>query len=176
MKFQGYAWITVGIMDGSANIHEETGQSLKIPGEDPESAIPVLVIVDERTVCVFSGVVAKRCEPLCNHLVTEALKFLGRHKVVLFTDSEHSIKALAEAVGKEYKGEVQLMNAPRESHASNGLAERAVLEIAKQCRALVSAIESKFKGFKLLPSEKHFPWLAGSTSSCMVDHKIPDET
>ena len=68
--------------------------------------------------------------------------------------------ALAEAVGKEYKGEVQLMNAQRESHASNGLAERAVLEIAKQCRTLVSAIESKFKDFKLLPCKKHFPWLA----------------
>ena len=95
------------IMDGSANIHEVTGQSLKIPEEDPESAIPVLVIVDERTGCVFSGVVAKGVNPYAIHLVTEALKFLGRQKVVLFTDSEHAIKALAEAVGKEYRGEVQ---------------------------------------------------------------------
>lgn len=120
------------------------------------------MIVDERTVigCVFGGVVAKGLNPYAINLVTEAFKFLGRQKVVLFTDSEHSIKALAEAVSKEYKGEVQLMNAPRESHASNGLAERAVLEIAKQCRTLVSAIESKFKDFKLLPNEKQFPWLA----------------
>jgi hypothetical protein len=64
---------------------------LKVPGEDPESAIPVLVIVDDRTECVFSKVAAKGMNPYAIHLVTEALIFLGRQKVVLFTDSEHSI-------------------------------------------------------------------------------------
>ena len=42
------------------------GSSLKVPGEDAESPIPVLVIVDERTGCVFSRVCGQRCEPLRN--------------------------------------------------------------------------------------------------------------
>ena len=105
----------------------------------------MLAIVDERSGCIFSGVVSKGVNPYSLHLVAEALKFLGRKKVILFTDAEHSIKALAEAVAKEYKGDVQLMTAPRESHASNGIAERGVLELAKQTRTLVRSIESKFK-------------------------------
>ena len=123
----------------------------------------MLAIVDERSGCIFSGVVSKGVNPYSLHLVAEALKFLGRKKVILFTDAEHSIKALAEAVAKEYKGDVQLMTAPRESHASNAIAERGVLELAKQTRTLVSSIESKFKDkvpdFKVLPGEKYFPWI-----------------
>ena len=139
--------------------------------DDQESAIPVLVI----TGCVFSGVVTKGVNPYAVHLVVEALKFLGRQRVILLTDSEPSIKALAEAVSKEFKGEVQLMASPRESHASNGLAERAILEVAKQSRTLVSAVESRFPGFKLQPSEKHLPWLVRAAAWLLTRYLIKED-
>ena len=160
------------VVDGSRDVRAETGESLKTPTEEQESAIPVLVITDEKTGCVFSGVVTKGVNPYAVHLVVEALKFLGRQRVILFTDSEPSIKALAEAVSKEFKGEVQLMASPRESHASNGLAERAILEIAKQSRTLVSAVESRFPGFKLQPSEKHLPWLVRAAAWLLTRYLI----
>ena len=127
---------------------------MKQPHEDDEGALPVLVLVDDRTGCVFAGVVSKGVNQYAVHIVIEALKFLGRQRVILLTDAEPSIKALAEAVSREFKGEAQLMTAPRESHASNGVAERGILEFARQVRTVVSALESRFKEFKVLPGEK----------------------
>ena len=137
----------------------EQVQELKMTSDEADGAVPVLTIVDEKTGCIFAGAVAKGVNPYSMHPVVEALKFLGRQRVILFCDAEPSIKALAEAGAAEFKGEVQLMVAPRESHASNGIVERGILELSRQARTLVSAIESKFPTFRILPGEIHYPWL-----------------
>ena len=111
---------------------------------DDENLLPVLVIVDAKTGCVFSVAVAEGVNAYANHLVVEALKFCGRQRAVLMTDAEPSIKALAEAASKEWGGECQLMTAPRGSPASNGACERAILELARQARTLVSSLEERF--------------------------------
>ena len=96
------------------------------------------------------------------HLVTEALKFTGRQKVILLTDAEHSIRALAEAAANEWGGECQLQVAPKESHASNGAAERAILELARQARTVVSGLEHHFPDFKVLPTHKTYGGSSGT--------------
>ena len=99
---------------------EDKIEDLKTAQDEEEGTVPVLVITDEKTGCVFAGAVAKGVNMYSVHLVTEALKFTGRQKVILLTDAEHSIRALAEAAANEWGGECQLQVAPRESHASNG--------------------------------------------------------
>ena len=74
-----------------------------------------------RNVSSVHGVVAKTVNECALHLVTEALKFCGCQKVILVTDGEHSM-------------ETQIITAPRESHASNGAAERAILEVSRPVR------------------------------------------
>ena len=46
--------------------------------------------------------------------------------MILMTDAEPSIRALAEAAGKEWGKECQIQVAPRESHASNGAARKGL--------------------------------------------------
>ena len=91
---------------------------------DEEGALPVLVITYEESGCIFAGVVNKGVDKYAVHLVTEALRSTGRQKMILMTDAEPSIRALAEAAGKEWGKECQTQVAPRESHASSGAAER----------------------------------------------------
>ncbi|CAE6969798.1 unnamed protein product [Symbiodinium sp. CCMP2592] len=124
-------------LKGPVNSVEE----VKVPQDEKDGLLPILVIVDEKSGCVFSGVVAKGVNPYATGLVTEALKFCGRQKVIMMSDAEHSIRALAES-----------------SHASNGAAERAILELARQVRTLASALENRYK--KPLETEGVvFPWL-----------------
>ena len=130
---------------GQDNPSEDKIEDLKKAQDEEEGTVPVLVITDEKTGCVFAGAVAKGVNTYAVHLVTEALKFTGRQKVILLTDAEHSIRALAEAAAKEWGGECQLQVAPRESHASNGAAERAILELARQARTVVSGLEHHFQ-------------------------------
>ena len=133
-------------------------EEVKVPQDEKDGLLPILVIVDEKSGCVFSGVVAKGVNPYATGLVAEALRFCGRQKVIMMTDAENSIKALAESAAKSWGGSVQHQTAPKGSHASNGAAERAILELARQVRTLASAFESRYK--KPLETEGNvFPWL-----------------
>ena len=144
---------------GRDNPIEDKIEDLRTAQDEDEGTVPVLVITDEKTGCVFAGAVAKGVNAYALHLVTEALKFTGRQKVILLTDAEHSIRALAEAAAKEWGKECQLQVAPRESRASNGAAERAILELARQARTLVSGLEHHFPEFKMLPTHKTYSWI-----------------
>ena len=144
---------------GRDNPIEDKIEDLRTAQDEDEGTVPVLVITDEKTGCVFAGAVAKGVNAYALHLVTEALKFTGRQKVILLADAEHSIRALAEAAAKEWGKECQLQVAPRESHASNGAAERAILELARQARTLVSGLEHHFPEFKMLPTHKTYSWI-----------------
>ena len=107
------------ILDKTKAQEETTVSDLMAP-EGPEAeaegVMPVLVMVDERTGAMFSQVVAKGVNEHAIHTVTEEPKFCGCQRVILHTDAEPSIKALAEAVGHKWRKETQIQNAPRESH------------------------------------------------------------
>ena len=103
-----------------------TVAELKQAQDDEEGALPVLVITDEKSGCIFAGVVNKGVDKYAVHLVTEGLRSTGHQKMILMTDAEPSIRALAEAAGKEWGKECQIQVASRESHASNGAARKGL--------------------------------------------------
>eukprot|EP00435_Cladocopium_sp_Y103_P039764 s3333_g10.t1 len=133
-------------------------QDLKEPQGEDESNVPVLVILDERTGCVFASVVAKGANPHAINVVVEALRFTGRQKVLLHTDGEPSIRSLADAAAKQWNKEAQIQVAPRDSHASNGAVERAILEVSRQVRTVVNALEMRYPDFKVKPNSLIYPW------------------
>ena len=102
--------------------------TLKTSQDNEDGTIPVLVLHDERSGSGFAGVTRKGVDVYSVNLVTEALCFLGRTKVLIMTDGESSIKSLAEAAAKEWGHEAQLMVSPRDSHSSNGLTEKSSLK------------------------------------------------
>ena len=157
-----------------SEIPKEAGNLKKLESED-EGLLPVLVMVDQATGCTFSAVVTKGVNSYALHVVTEGLKFLGRQgKAILMTDGEHAIKALAEAAAKEMKG-LQLQHAPKGSHASNGAAERAILEVARQVRTLVHALEARYPGYRLKTEGHVFPWLVRHASWLITRFLVKDD-
>ena len=126
-------------------------------GED-ESNIPVLVVIDERTGCVFASVVAKGVNPHAINVAVEALRFTGRQKVLLHTDGEPAIRALADAAAKQWNKEARFQTAPCDSHASNGAVERAILEVSRQVRTIVHAFETRYPSYKVKPYGLVYPW------------------
>ena len=70
-----------------------SAEEVKVPQDEKDGLLPILVIVDEKSGCVFSG-------------------------VIMMTDAENSIKALAESAAKSWGGSVQHQTAPKGSHAS----------------------------------------------------------
>ena len=149
------------VLDKTKAQEEMTLAELKnpnVPVEQAEGAMPVLVIVDEQTGSVFSQVVAKGVNDHSVHTVVEALKFCGRQKVILQTDAEPSIKALADAAAQKWNKETQVQTAPRESHQSNGATERAILEVSRQVRTIVNAMEMRYPDFRMSVNSQQYTW------------------
>ena len=133
-------------------------EDLKKPQDEEENNVPVLVVLDEKTGCAFASVVAKGNNAHAVNVVVEALRFTGRLKVILHTDGEPSIRALADAAAKQWNKEAQIQTAPRDSHASNGAVERCILEVSRQVRTVVHALESRYPGFKVKTTSLVYPW------------------
>ena len=135
------------VADSSA---EPSAETLRTPQDEDDGTVPILIIHDERSGVVFAGVTRKGVDAYSINLVTEALKFCGRTK---------TIRSLAEAAAKEWSHEVQIMTTPRESHASNGLAEGAILEVSRQTRTLVNAVELRYPNTKVTVMSQLYPWI-----------------
>ena len=121
------------------------------------------MVYDHKSGAAFSGVVNKGVDPYGLAIVTEALKFCGRQKVVIMSDGERSIRALAEAAAKSWGKEAALQTSAKGSHQSNGAVERAILENAKQVRTVINAFEMRF-GIKVQVEDQYFPWLVRHSS------------
>ena len=90
--------------------------SLKTPVDEKDGLLPILVMVEQETGCTFSAVASKGVNPYSVHVVVEVLTFLGRQKVILITDGEPAIKALAEAAARQIGTGAQLQHAPKKTH------------------------------------------------------------
>ncbi|CAE6957274.1 RE1 [Symbiodinium sp. CCMP2592] len=135
-------------------------KTLETPMDEADGLLPVLVMVDQETGCTFSAVTAKGVNAYAVHVVVEMLKFLGRQRVILMTDGEPAIRSLAEAAAKQIGTGAQLQHAPKETHGqSNGAAERAILETARQVRTLAHAVEAKYPGLHITNETELYPWL-----------------
>lgn len=101
----------------------QSQMEVKEPQTDAEGALAVLVVFDHKSGATFASVVNKGVDPHAVHVVTEALKFLGRTKVVLMSDGEHSITPLAEAASKAWGKDAALQVSPRD-HTSQTVQSR----------------------------------------------------
>lgn len=81
----------------------------------------------------------------------------GRVKIILRTDQEGSIRAMAGALKKEREQETVLEHSPRYSHASLGEVENANSRIQGQTRCLVAVVVSKYQD-KLTVMHELLPW------------------
>ena len=123
------------------------------PGELPSDAVggakmPVLVVRDRKSKALFTHLVPSKGvehfypeQALCRDL-----KFLGYPSLVIKSDQEPSIKAVADAVKNAFASSnvrVQLENSPKGDHhgKSNGEAEAAVEITQGLCRTYKDACE-----------------------------------
>ena len=103
--------------------------------------------VDTRYIDMFERV--RFSDPYSVHVVVEVLKFLGRHKVILMIDGEPAIKALAEAAARQIGTGANWSTRQRRLIAPAAEQPRVVLEVARQVRTLVHAVETKYRDFTL---------------------------
>ena len=147
------------------------------PGKLPADAVggaqmPVLVVRDRKSKALFSHLVpSKGVEHFYpEHALVRDIKFLGYPSVVIKSDQEPAIKALAEAVKNSFaaKGGVraQLENSPKgDDHGkSNGEAEAAVEITQGLCLACKDACE-KGLGELIDPKSPLLGWLVEHAGS-----------
>eukprot|EP00435_Cladocopium_sp_Y103_P031257 s1171_g7.t2 len=144
-------------------------EELKHPIDEAE----VLTVTDERMGCVFASVVAKGVNNHDINVVVEALKFGGQQTAIRMTHAENSTKALAEASAVKYGREIQHQTAPREFHASNGAAERAIFEVYRQVRTNVNALEARYKDHKLKVGSTAYSWLVRHSAWQLTRYLVP---
>ena len=147
------------------------------PGELPADAVggaqtPVLVVRDRKSKALFSHLVpSKGVEHFYpEHALVRDIKFLGYPSVVIKSDQEPAIKALAEAVKNSFAAKggvrVQLENSPKgDDHGkSNGEAEAAVEITQGLCRTYKDACE-KGLGVLIDPKSPLLGWLVEHAGS-----------
>ena len=138
----------------------KTAEALKEPLDAEDGQRPILVMVDQETGATFSYLVTKGVNNYAVHVMSEALKFAGRQRVLIMSDGEPAIRALIDTVARQAGKETQVQHAPKETHGpSNGAAERAILEVARQARTLVHALETRYPGYQLKGDSEVFPWV-----------------
>ena len=140
------------------------------PGELPSEAVggakmPVLLVRDRKSKALFTHLVPSKGvehfypeQALCHDV-----KLLGYPSVVIKSDQEPSIKAVAEAVKNTFASSnvrVQLENSPKGDHhgKSNGEAEAAVEITQGLCRTYKDACETGM-GKQIDPKSPLLAWL-----------------
>ena len=98
---------------------------------------PVIVAKDRKSKRIWAyPVPAKGVHPYALKCLVEALNQSGYKKVILKSDQENPITALARRAKEEWQGEIILENSPKGESKSNGEIERAVQEVQGIARSL----------------------------------------
>ena len=151
------------------------------PGELPADAVggaqmPVLVVVrDRKSKALFSHLVpSKGVEHFYpEHALVRDIKFLGYPSVVIKSDQEPAIKALAEAVKNLFAAKggvrVQLENSPKgDDHGkSNGEAEAAVEITQGLCRTYKDGVRRVWVSLSI-PSHHFWDGLWSMLGACTL--------
>ena len=132
-------------------------------GKKDEEAQPILVARDRDTRMTVSFLVQSK-GLVSNYTVKRLMAFLreiGHHsnKIIIRSDQESPIKAVAEQLAKE-RGEAQtlLENSPVRSSGSNGIVERAIKEIEYHVKSMKSALDERL-GTSIGATSNILAWL-----------------
>ena len=90
--------------------------------------LPVLVVKDRKSKALWCIPVPEKGigHPWSVAALKRVLESTGYRRIILKSDGERSIQALAAAVKAEWKGEIVPETSPKGAHQSNGEAEAAV--------------------------------------------------
>ena len=127
---------------------------------EKEEGLPHLQVRDSHTGMSWaSPVPAKGNETFAVNFMLGVLDEVGYKRLILKSDNEPAIKALKDAVKAASQVDVILEESKTGDSQSNGLAEVAVRESKRQCRAMKSALQEHL-GVEI--GEKHpiLSWLA----------------
>ena len=111
------------------------------------SEVPVLIVFDRRTKCVFAHLLKSKAadDTHAADVLLQDLQKLGYSTVILKSDQEPSIKALMLAVKRRFVGTLILEWSPVGQSKSNGEVERAVQSVHGMTRTLKEFTELKIK-------------------------------
>ena len=145
---------------------EDKSQSIPTLGIDyfyfgkDEEGLPHLQVRDGHSGMSWaSPVPAKGNDPFAVNFMLGVLDEVGYKRLVLKSDNEPAIKALKSSVKDSSKVDIILEESKTGDSQSNGLAEVAVRETKRQCRAMKSALQERLS---VEVGEKHpiLSWMA----------------
>ena len=124
------------------------------------SEMPVLIVFDRWSKCIWSHPVPSKGvgHPWSSTALLRDLEKTGYRRLVLKSDQENSIKALAKSAKDGFKGEVILEHSPKGESKSNGEVERAVQSVHGLARTLKDFVEQK-SGIAIDPKSPILAWL-----------------
>ena len=126
--------------------------------DDKGRAHPVLNNLDARSGATFPGLVEKGGAEYAIALTLEGMRYTGRTDLLLMTDQENAVGAVAKMVAERRSPlQTQLINSPVGSSKSAGLIERSNYEVEAQFRAMKSRVEHCY-GISLTMDHKLVPW------------------
>ena len=129
----------------------------------PGKSLPTVVLRDRASKAIFSHLLPTKGTVGSTYpekAVLRDLNWLGYKRLVLKTDQENAIKALATAVKAGFPEDLTLEESPKgDSHGqSNGTAANAVQRVQGQVRTMKYALEQSAGG-ELPKDSVIFPWM-----------------
>ena len=125
-----------------------------------DSECPVVILHDRQRKTVWSHPLPSKGieHPYCAKVILQDLAKTGYKRLILKTDQEASILALAKSVKDSFPGEIILESSPKGQSKSNGEAERAVQTAQGLARTLKDFVEQA-ANFSFDPSSPVIAWM-----------------
>lgn len=116
-------------------------------------------------------VLEKGLVPNAIKYLTSIIHGLGYRKLIVRSDSEHSIVALKEKTANDAVVEAIWKEAPRGDHQANGFIEAAVREIKAQVRVIKSSLADKLQ-MKVQDDHPLLAWLPRRAADLISRYNI----
>ena len=123
-----------------------------------ESLVGLSIYATELGIGSTSGVASKSVSTFAVNWATHIFSFLGLSRIILQTDAEASVRALAEKIAQKRSETTQLRVAPVRSHESQGGVERWHRQVEEQFRVVKSQLEKQIQA-TITPTMAICVWL-----------------
>ena len=141
------------------------------------NSLPILIVKDRLSRCIWARPTPQKgtANPYAGAEIVRILDSTGYKRLVLKTDQEPAIVALAREVKHGWTGEIVPEASPKYTSPSNGEVERAVQEVQGLARTLKDQVEQRAK-MKLEGSMNLMTWLVSWIIASGAHHKPEEST